>query len=447
MKKFTSILLIIGMAVLATACLSSRMTKKGAKMEEAGMYADAADYYYQAVVAKSSNVEAKMGMKRTGQRVLDKKLSAFNKSYNEGNNQEAVYNFKDADDYFNKITAIGVELNFPAFYREYYDEVKDIYLADKYLEASKLLESEKFPEAEKLFREITTLQPNYKDAKEKLGIAQYEPVYRQAQLKFDNKLYRSAYYLYDKIINEYGNYKDSYDLKAESLKKATLNLVIFPVENKTTSRDIESGLEALIYKSIQEKQNPFIKLMEAPTQSNQMNSATARSAADISLYTSITAFAYDKGTLKETEKRGYIKKLRQVKDEAGNVKTVTDYEKVIYKEYSMGRSVKISFTYKLVKSKTGEIISTNSHTFISEDNIVYADYGGDKKNLIPGYWKNSGSASSEDVVNDNPKDIKALQDLLNGRRVIKDYNTLNGEAMTVAAGKVADAVNTYDPEK
>lgn len=441
MKKFTSIILIIGLGILATACHSARLLKKGAKMEEAGMYADAADYYYQSIMAKSSNVEAKMGMKRTGQRVLDKKLSTFNKSYNESNNKEAVYNFKEADEYYNKITRIGVELNFPSYYREYYDEVKDIYLADKYIEAHKLLASDKFTEAEKLFREITTLQPTYKDAKEKLNIALYEPVYREGQLKLDNKLYRSAYYLFNRIVRDYGNYKDSYDLKAECLKKATLYLAIYPVENKTTSRDIQSSLEALIFKAIQEKQNTFLVLVEGS------NQTSTRPANDISLYTTITAFVYNKGTLKEIEKRGYIKKQKQVKDEAGNVKTVPDYEKTVYKEYSMNRNVKVSFTYKLVKNKTGEILVTNSHTFVSEDNIVYGEYGGDKKNLIPGYWKNKTFTSGDDVINDNAKDIKALNDLLNARKVVKDYNTLNGEVMTVASEKIADAVNNYDPER
>ncbi|HPG72768.1 MAG TPA: hypothetical protein PLM49_00645 [Bacteroidales bacterium] len=445
MKTFTRPALFVILALITVSCLSTRLTKKGSKMEEAGMYADAAELYYQAVVAKPTNVDAKMGMKRTGQRVLEKKLSAFNKAYNEGNNKEAVYNFKDADDYYNKITGIGVELNFPGFYREYYDEVKDIYLADKYVEANKYLDAANFTDAERLFREIVSLQPNYKDAKEKLNISVYEPVYREAQIKMDNKLYRTAYYHYDRIIKEYGNYKDSYDLRAECLKKATLTLAIYPVENKSSTSGINATLEAGILKAIQEKQNPFLTLIEASSQTGQGN--MARPVADISLYTSVTAFTYEKGTLNKTEKRGYLKKTRQVKDEEGNTKTVTEYDKVVYNEFNMGRSVKISFTYRLIRNKTGEIIGTNSHSFVSEDRIAYAEYSGNSKNLVPGYWKSASSSSQEDVIHDNQKDVKALQELLNGRKVIKDYNTLTGEIIEVSSSRIADAVNNYDPER
>ncbi|HOY38207.1 MAG: hypothetical protein KBB11_01720 [Bacteroidales bacterium] len=440
--------------LISVSCASSRLTKKGSKMEEAGMYVDAAEYYYQAVLAKKSNVDAKLGLKRTGQRVLDKKLSAFNKSYNEEKNQEAVYNFKDAEDYYNKITAVGVELNFPSYYRENYDEVKNVYIADKYNEASKLLENEKFAEAEKLFREILQLQPGYKDSKEKLNVAIYEPVYRDAQQKMNNKMYRAAYYLFDKVISGSGNYKDAYELKAECLEKATLMLAVSPVVNKSGTAGIETSLQAAIIKDIQDKRNPFLKLVEAnprlqPDGSLSKGQQPPVKAVnpDITLYTTVTGFTYEKGMLKETEKRGYRKYTKQTKDEAGNVRTVTDYEKVTYKEYSMGRQVKISFTYKLIYNKTGEIIATNSHTLVSEDKILYADYTGDKKALVPGYWKNKAGHSSEDVVNDNQKDVKALQELLDGRRVIKDYNTLTGEVISASSMKVADAVNEYNPEE
>ncbi len=435
MKRFYTQFILVIFVLSSVACVSSKMMKRGSKMEAAGMYEDAAEYYYQAVVAKKTNIEALIGMKRTGQRVLEKKLSEFNKAYNLGNNQEAVYNYQEAVSYLNKVKQIGVELNFAQHYHDYYDEVKDIYLNDKYVEGSRFLETDNFEDAQKLFAEITKLQPNYKDAKQKLDIATYEPLYREALEKSDNKLYRSAYYVCERIINGYGNYKDVYDLKAECLKKASLNLAIVPIENKSSTTSINSSLEALIFKSIQDKNNPFIKIVEVKS-----------NLADIKLYTVVSSFNYNKGTLNEETKTGYQKKQVKVKDEEGNTKTVTEYDKVRYKEFSMSRSVRISYTYKLVNVKTGEILTTNTQSFAAEDDINYAEYSGDKKNLVPGNWESLTRKSSKDVIRDNTRDRNALQSLLSARKVIKDFNVLRDEILNNSAERIAIDVNNYNPE-
>lgn len=132
-------------------------------MEALGQYADAADMFYYAVQAKRTNVEALAGLKRCGQMTLSKKLSEFNQAYNDSKNKEAVYFYQDAKAYYEKLNAVGVSLNFPSFYDEYYQEVKDTYLEDRYYEGSKLLSDERFSEAETIFKEIQKLQANYKD--------------------------------------------------------------------------------------------------------------------------------------------------------------------------------------------------------------------------------------------------------------------------------------------
>ena len=121
MKKILFILTVI---LLVTGCASKRNTKKAIKFEQAGLYEDAANYYYIAVQKKASNVDAKLGLRKTGQQTLDRKLSDFSIAYKQADYKKAVYNYLECEKYYNKVKGVGVELNFPEYYKEYYEEAK-----------------------------------------------------------------------------------------------------------------------------------------------------------------------------------------------------------------------------------------------------------------------------------------------------------------------------------
>lgn len=449
MKRFFTIsLILLSLVVALGGCASKRYTKKATKLEALGQYSEAADLYYQAVVIKNTNIEAFAGLKRTAQMTLSKKLSEFNKAYNNQENKNAVYLYEDAKKYYDKIAAVGVELNFPTFYDEYYQEVKDIFLEDQYYEGSNLLDSEKFAEAEKVFKEIVRLQPNYKDSKDKLTTATYEPKYRDALQKMDNGQYRQAYYIFDGIITGAGAYKSSYDLKAECLKKGTVTITIEKIKNLTATSGIESMLESKIITEIQGFNNPFIKLIDSNNQNRAANinsSGTTKSTlSTLTLYCEISKFTYNKGNVETIEKRGYLrKKVKVLNRETEEYEYKTEYDKVKYYEYKMSRTLDMSFMFKLIDTRTGEIKATKSKNILTRDDIHYARYEGDKKNLVPGYWKNQKTSSPEDYINDKTNDLKQLNALLDARSQIKDYNTLSTEALNSASTTISQEVNSY----
>lgn len=149
-----------------------------------------------------------------------------------------MYFYQDAKAYYEKLNAVGVSLNFPSFYDEYYQEVKDTYLEDRYYEGSKLLSDERFSEAETIFKEIQKLQANYKDSKDKLIVAVNEPKYREGLRLMEANQYRKAYYIFDEIINNAGSYKSSYDLKSECLTKGTITIAIEKIKINLALREL-----------------------------------------------------------------------------------------------------------------------------------------------------------------------------------------------------------------
>lgn len=435
-----NILLILLTSIFVfTSCASKRYTKKAIKLETLGQYSDAADLFFQALSIDKTNVDAFSGLKRTGQLTLNKKLSQFNLSYNNQNNKEAVYHYQEADNYFEKVKSVGVELNFPSFYKEYYDEVKNIYLEDKYVEAMNHLRAERFSEAEMGFKEILKLQKNYKEAAEKVVVAINEPKYREGLRLMENNKYRKAYYVFDNIIRTAKSYQSSEELKAECLEKGSITLAINKVKNNTKNSNFDNNIHNLIINNVKSVNNPFLKIIDY-----QYNSSVGIKPPDMILNLELANYMYDKGENKEIEKKGYIKTLtKSVNKETGQAVTNTQYDKVKYYEYSMQRKLNVTIIYQLIDGRTSEVYVSNTKTIQTGDQIRYARYKGDTKNLVPGNWTYQLVKSKDDYINDNNSAVSHLQSLLNSRSTIKDYNTLLNEANQQASMFVSEGVINF----
>ena len=123
MNRF-SLIILVAFALIFSGCASKRLAKRGLKFEQAGMYEMAADFYYQSVVAKSSNVDAVIGLKKNGQRLLDEKSLRVQKSYFNSNDRETVYAYIDAKNYYDKIKTTGISLILSETTQQYYQEAK-----------------------------------------------------------------------------------------------------------------------------------------------------------------------------------------------------------------------------------------------------------------------------------------------------------------------------------
>ena len=87
---------------LLIACGGSKsLSKKGEKLEEAGLYQESANLHYQALLKKPHNIDAQIGLKKNGQMVLDDDLEDFFKAVSMKDNEKAVSTFLAAQDYYN----------------------------------------------------------------------------------------------------------------------------------------------------------------------------------------------------------------------------------------------------------------------------------------------------------------------------------------------------------
>jgi len=446
MRNFTKYLVFIFILLLGASCTHKRFAKKAAKFEEQGMYQEASDLYYQSLIAKRSYIDAQVGLKRTGQRVVDKTYSDFMTAYNQGNNKQAVYYYIEAESFENRLKQVSIELVVPPYYEEYYSEVKGTYLDDQYFEGVKKLNNEDFSGAERIFAEIVKIEPDYKDSKEQLNITIYEPKYRQAIQHMGNKKYRSAYYLFDEISVNFGNYKESVDLKSESQKAATIRVAIHNIENHSNKSELSSQIKSKIINGLNQTNDPFIKVVEFVAANRGIYDATKATQPDALVKGTIHSFNFDLGRIKKETKRGYLEIKTRYKDSEGKTKTKTRYEKVEYEELSMQRSAMIKFDISMVDTRTNEILLTKSFNLNNQDQIHYAKYDGRKNDLVPGYWKNKSTDSDEDVIRTGRSERIALQELLNARTKIKTMDALSVELIDEVSTQTVVRIINYNPE-
>ena len=448
------------MIVAFSSCASKKYAKRGSKYEQAGMFEQAADMYYQSLVAKSSNIDARIGLQRNGERVLDDKGFRISQAYMDGDDKRTVLAYLDARDYRDKLSAVGVKLEIPSRAAEQYNEVKPRYLEKTYGEAQLLLEEEKFALAEEKFKEIKRIDPSYQSVDALMGVAKWEPVYREGKGYFEKGLYRKSYYTFDKILKSQSAYKDAEVLKSEALQRGVLTVAITTFKNKTRSPEATGLLTGYIKKSLVDLNNPFVKVVDVQN-ANQLVEQQKRAleqggsikvgqllAAKALLNGNITSFANQAGKLLRQEKTGYLKIVTKKKVPGSlEEKVEVTYKKVRYLEVKRVNRVDCSFSYELTSTETGALLVSDAMNLMASDGVHYAEFDGDHKKLVPGYWVYIDKANPKDKVNDNPTAVSELKSLLAAKRTVKEVNVLKEEVALMVAERVSQRINNYNPEE
>lgn len=446
--------------ILVSCTGTKKMTKRALAFEQQGMYTEAANYYLEALRRKSTNIDAAMGLKRTGQLVLDDLLAAFFKSHTSKAYKTSVYTYLKAENYKSSAAVFKVSLEVPSYYPGYYKEDLAFYLAAIYDDAMSCLDKEEFDKGLSYLDEILRLDAAYKDVAELKTYARLEPVYRKANLALETKKFRSAYYLFGRTIS----YKDSDELKAYALKEAQYPIAMLPFENATTTANIHKSFESQFLNLFVKDKNPFIKIIDRVHIETVLNeqelglsglvdSQTAAKAGDLFgakalLVGRLVSYDAKFSVPKATKKKGW-ESYKQKKYNAATKEydLVTKYSKVKYNLFQGRSYVNLTIEYKLISTETGEILATNLFTDKREDNVRYIEFDGNTKNLVSGTWVSSESDSESDRKNTGYKDRKNIQGLLKANKNLRSKADLMSIALKNVSAKAVSEINSYNPEE
>ncbi|MBX7052881.1 MAG: CsgG/HfaB family protein [Flavobacteriales bacterium] len=455
MKKHFSTyitILALGLFILSGCNGSKHFTKMAVKQEAAGLVHEAANSYYTALQKKRSNVDAQIGLKKNGQLVLNEMLNEFAKTKNFGTKKEAVYAYHKARDYKEKVQGVGVTLQLADFYVSDYEAVKSAYLTDLYDNGTTLLEEQKYQEAESVFAEIRRLDPNYKDAKDLADIAYLEPLYAEAKKSMDVQFYRAAYGNLEKVIARKPDYKNAAALRKECLDKGMYTIAMINFENASGITGLDSKVSAYTLDALTDIQDPFLKVVDRENmeliireQQLQLSGAIDENTAvqvgqligaQALLTGTVLSYSEKKGTLKSKVRNGYEEYEERVLNKTdGKYYMQPRYRSVTYTEYYNTNSCVVSFQYKLVNLKTGEILKTEIIEKEVSDEVLYGRYDGNASKLVP---------AGQVGPNLNMNDRKALQALMAGRQDLKSSaelsNTLFSNISSQLSGSISNVV-------
>jgi tetratricopeptide (TPR) repeat protein len=447
MNRIYLLLVIVTMA----SCHSSKhYYKTASKQEEGGLVSEAAESYYIALQRKRTNVDAQIGMKRTGQLVLNNMLNDFAKQKNFGDHKSAVYSFQQARNYRDRIQSVGVSLLLSDFYEKDFIESKNIYLKSLYDEGNALLQEKKFSEAEKKFEEIKQLDPAYKDAGDLGDIAYLEPLYQKGKVAMNLEHYREGYEHFDKVMARKSSYKDASALRNECLEKGRFTIALVDFKNASGIAGMEAKIAAYTLDALTSSKDPFIHVVDRENLQNIINEQHLQMTGIIDENTAVavgelvgakailtgTVLSYSekKGTLRSKQREGYTTYQERVLNKTdGKYYMQTMYRPCTYTEYYNSNACTVSFQYKLTNIKTGEIIATEIIEKSLNDEVIYGRFDGDVNTLWP---------AGQGGPNMNQNDRRALLAMMNARQEVKSSGELSNTLFNQISDQMTGVIDS-----
>lgn len=441
MRKPYFVLLMI--SALLHACSGAKnFYKKGLKLEQAGLYEEASQMYLQSLVRNPNYIDSKIGLKKTAQVVLDNRLGDVFKAHHSDNHKGAVYTYLKAQEFKKQVGRYNIELSEPPQYEQYFEKSKAKYLENLYKQAVEYLSTENFEAADPLLAEIKTLDPNYKDVRTLKRTSTNEPLYRNALAEMQAKNYKQAYYYLDQIYQQDKSYKDVAILREKARKEAAITISVLPFQNYTRYNGVERTIQGNIVASILALQSPFIDLVDRENLqtilneqkfglSGNVDEATAAKVGNLLgvkavLIGKVTAFSENIGRLRSQDKIAYERYItKEWNAVTGQYEKVPKYRRTSYREHYNEKEINLTFEYQLISSETGRILAYNVISKTLKDEVRYATYQGDVRNLFPGdesgvFW-GSGEKNRFDRLFQARRELRPTNELLqNLNRQIAD---------------------------
>ncbi len=441
-----AILTFAGLALLPACNGSKAFVKRGAKMEAAGMMPQAANLYYTAVVKKPSNIDAMVGLKRTGQVVLGQHIASFDEAVAYDLRETALDAWHDAEAWDAKLEAVGVDLAFPEAKRATYETVKNAHLDASYRQANILLEQEMFDEALLEFDAILQLDPTYQDAPALRNVAFCEPRYRKGVQAQEGERFREAHAALAEVTQTDPGYKDAGNRLNDVLDEGRFTVALVDFKNGSSRLNLEVKIQSLVEQALMSSEDPFLKVVDRESlalilQEQSMGMSGLTSGGDVEIGNMLGAKALLKATITTCDHRqtrlmssyqtGYEQYKVERVNEEGKKYYETKYRQVQYREFTQDASVDIACTFKFISTTTGEVISSNTLYGRASDNIRYITYGGNRNKFYLGGHSGARTGSSGRAERDR---------LMSSRQAIRGVDALTDEAGLALATQVQTAI-------
>ncbi|MAW65936.1 MAG: hypothetical protein CMD18_07060 [Flavobacteriales bacterium] len=455
------------LTILLASCNGSKAyTKKATKLAAAGIHKEAIEYYIQALNRDRSNVEAQIGLRKSGAEVISNYQSKFFKEYNSNNYRSAVYTYIDIQAFKKKTSSYNVEFNLPGNLIEDYLDAKNKFLEEEFELANRLMSEEQFEGAEAVFLEIQKIEPTYKEGDlEKLKeIAQLEPPYRKGNEFLDLGKNRSAYFEFKKVVGKNPSYKDAKYKLNEALELSQYPVAVLKFKNYSGDRDAAAITEANVINNLLSNKGPFLKVLDRThmdklldEQYLAMNGWVEGSGAvktgqilgaKAILSGKILSVKSEVRSPKARKEKAYKRRAEKYYNkETKRTETKYIYDKIYYNNFKGYTQVSASFQYILVSTETGEVLDSGIEEERFRSEVNYNTYSGNYNNLYPGTWNARFQDSSSDRVYTARSRVNNFRSDFTANKNMRASSELRMDALKSIGESVAKKIVDFNPEK
>lgn len=378
--------IFILLTVFLIACTGSRKYFKAAeKLEKQGLVNEAAEYYLEALQRKPTSVEAKLKLKEVGQKHLSNMASEFFRNYNTQQLEASLESYEKLRDFNSKTTGLGVQLDYPKTYDDDYQKAVENYCLKNYNQTLLLVNQKKYPEAMPYIARVKKYNASYKNLKQLEIVAYCEPLYQSAINNLENKNYSGALGILSNIQSKTENYKDSRDLLELATAQQTKTFILF--EPKASGDKSENDIRQYLFDNFSQsalQKLSSIKIINNTPFQNAPSTVDLNSSTNVDLIQAIrkaTAadyfYIFDVLNKKEynpglakTSSKGY----EQVQTRLNDTTVITEYKALDYNVVKAQRAYSYDYKYKMINAYTNQIISSQTKTIKSQDNVEYQEF-------------------------------------------------------------------------
>ncbi len=442
--------ILVLVTLIAAGCVTSRgFSKRGMKLEQAGMFNEAAGMYFTALQKNRSNVDAQIGMRNTGQLVLNQRLQEFVQLKATDKKKDAISAWNTALSYKNRIQSVGVSLNIPDFYASDYQELKEDYTAELYDEGLALMDAGKYSEAEERFKEIAKLDPDHNEANDLAAVAYAEPLYKEGMLAFQQERFREAHQKLSLVNQRIPGYKNTVQIMKQSLEQGLFTVALLSFENASNVSSLDTRMDAYALEALTSINDPFIKVvdrknMELILEEQKLGMSGVigeESAATVGqllgaqalLTGTVLSYSSQAGSTNRFSREAYEQYRVPMVNEEGVKYFETRVRKVSFNELTRENRVTVSIQYRVTSLSTGEILLSRIVDKQLSDVAHWGEYGGSSENLFP---------ARATGVSYNRRERQELLALFNGRRDPRPVADLTNDVFQVVTNEMKNEIGT-----
>lgn len=355
-----NILYLLCVSIVLSSCSGSKKYyKAGEKLEKQGLVNEAAEFYLESLKRNKTNTNARIKVKQVGQKYLDFLSSKFFREYNTADYEAAISTFEKLTDFYDRASALGVDLNYPTAYKEDYQTAVNNYVENTYNKGLSIFKQKKYKESLPYFEKVKKYRPEYKKLQKYYTIAACEPLYQSVVADIQNKNYQKALQTIQQIHKISDTYKDTKELETVCISYLSKNILIFRpnLSNPYIKINLDKNLtDQLINTILSQNHSNYLKIKEDNTfgifyydaieNNKELLRAIAKATnADYFLTTYINnKQVYDpKPQIKQlTAYQQFIVKSGE------NV--ITEYKPILYQNVKMEKSYSFNLSYKIVQT-------------------------------------------------------------------------------------------------